>query len=118
MSAKGNPYDNAKAESCCKTVKREEVYLKEYTSFADAEANLACFIEDICNVERLHSALDYRPPSELSSKRSSNATAIRVGVIRVVHSIHKETRKGRETAITLDCPLAGYQNRSGPQGSP
>src|SRR5439155_5181367 len=37
MSAVGNPYDNAKAESFFKTLKQEEVYLKEYDSFADAE---------------------------------------------------------------------------------
>jgi putative transposase len=30
MSAKGNAYDNAKAESCFKTLKQEEVYLKQY----------------------------------------------------------------------------------------
>jgi putative transposase len=29
MSATGNPYDNAKAESFFKTLKREEVYLKD-----------------------------------------------------------------------------------------
>jgi len=34
MSAVGNPYDNAKAESFFKTLKQEEVYLKEYNSFA------------------------------------------------------------------------------------
>ena len=38
MSAAGNPYDNAKAESFFKTLKREEVYLKEYETFADAQA--------------------------------------------------------------------------------
>ncbi len=36
MSAVGNPYDNAKAESFFKTLKQEEVYLKEYDSFTDA----------------------------------------------------------------------------------
>lgn len=29
MEASGNPYDNAKAESFFKTLKREEVYLKQ-----------------------------------------------------------------------------------------
>jgi len=29
MSARGNPYENARAESFFKTRKREEVYLKE-----------------------------------------------------------------------------------------
>src|SRR5260370_38528547 len=40
MSSVSNPYDNAKAESFFKTLKQEEVYLKEYRSFEDAEANL------------------------------------------------------------------------------
>jgi transposase InsO family protein len=37
MSATGNPYENAKAESLFKTLKREEVYLNQYETFADAE---------------------------------------------------------------------------------
>ena len=35
MSDVNNPYDNAKAESFFKTLKQEEVYLKEYRSFED-----------------------------------------------------------------------------------
>jgi len=35
MSAKGNPYDNAFAESFFKTLKQEEVYLWEYETFSD-----------------------------------------------------------------------------------
>ena len=33
MAARGNPYENAKAESFFKTLKHEEVYLKEYRTF-------------------------------------------------------------------------------------
>lgn len=40
MSAVGNPYDNAKAESFFKTLKREEVYLNHDDSFADAAAKV------------------------------------------------------------------------------
>ena len=47
MSAAGNPYDNAKAESFFKTLKREEVYLNHYQTFAEAEANLDRFIGDV-----------------------------------------------------------------------
>ena len=47
MSSVRNPYDNAKAESFFKTFKQEEVYLKEYESFADAEANVEVFIEQV-----------------------------------------------------------------------
>ena len=67
MSAKGNPYDNAKAESFFKTLKREEVYLKEYRTFTEAEANIGQFIEDVYNQKRLHSSLGYLPPAEFEA---------------------------------------------------
>ena len=67
MSAVGNPYDNAKAESFFKTLKQEEVYLKEYHSFADAEQNLTTFIEQVYNEKRLHSSLGYLPPAEFEA---------------------------------------------------
>jgi transposase InsO family protein len=67
MSAKGNCYDNAKAESFFKTLKYEEVYLKHYRTFEDAEHNLQQFIEDVYNTKRLHSSLDYLPPSEFEA---------------------------------------------------
>lgn len=67
MSAVGNPYDNAKAESFFKTLKQEKVYLKEYNSFADAEQNLTTFIENMYNEKRLHSSLGYLPPAEFEA---------------------------------------------------
>jgi transposase InsO family protein len=67
MSSVGNPYENAKAESFFKTLKMEEVYLKEYESFADAEANLEQFIEQVYNTKRLHSSLGYLPPAEFEA---------------------------------------------------
>ncbi len=54
-------------EPCLKTLKQEEVYLKEYESFADAEANLAGFIEQVYNTKRLHSSLGYLPPAEFEA---------------------------------------------------
>jgi len=64
MSAKGNAYDNAKAESFFKTLKQEEVYLKQYQTFEEASANIGQFIDDVYNTKRLHSSLGYVPPSE------------------------------------------------------
>lgn len=64
MSAVGNPYNNAKAESFFKTLKREEVYLNDYQTVADAKANLGRFIGDVYNAKRLHSSLGYLPPIE------------------------------------------------------
>lgn len=67
MAARGNPYENAKAESFFRTLKREEVYLKDYRTFEDAERNLEPFIEAVYNTKRLHSSLGYRPPVEFEA---------------------------------------------------
>jgi transposase InsO family protein len=67
MAAVGNPYENAQAESFFKTLKREEVYLKDYRAFAEAEANLTNFIDAVYNTKRLHSSLGYRPPVEFEA---------------------------------------------------
>jgi putative transposase len=67
MSAKGNAYDNAKAESFFKTLKQEEVYLKQYQTFEDASANIGQFIDEVYNAKRLHSSRGYVPPSEFEA---------------------------------------------------
>jgi putative transposase len=64
MSRKGNPYDNAVAESFMKTLKTEEVYINEYTSVSEATRNIHQFIEIVYNSKRLHSSLGYLTPCE------------------------------------------------------
>ena len=64
MSRRGNPYDNAQAESFLKTLKYEEVYRTEYLDFADARRRIGQFIESVYNQKRLHSALGYLAPAE------------------------------------------------------
>ncbi len=64
MSRRGNPYDNAKAESFMKTLKMEEVYLYDYENLAEARSRIGYFLEDVYNQKRLHSALGYVPPAE------------------------------------------------------
>lgn len=67
MAAVGNPYENAKAESFFRTLKMEEVYLKDYQDFEEAYENIAEFIEEVYNQKRLHSSLGYLPPVEFET---------------------------------------------------
>jgi len=62
MSRKGNPYDNAIAESFMKTLKYEEVYREEYRDVEEAYASIERFLEQVYNAKRLHSALGFRSP--------------------------------------------------------
>jgi transposase InsO family protein len=77
MSRRGNPYDNAKTESFMRTLKSEEVELRQYRDLADAEASIGEFLEDVYNQRRLHSALGYLPPAEFEQLQPAPPTAPR-----------------------------------------
>jgi putative transposase len=64
MSRRGNPYDNAQAESFMKTLKYEEVYRSDYRDEREVRRGIRRFLEKVYNEKRLHSALGYLPPAE------------------------------------------------------
>jgi putative transposase len=64
MSRPANPYDNASCESFMKTLKREEVYANTYRDLDHLRINVAAFIEQYDNRDRLHSALGCHSPEE------------------------------------------------------
>jgi putative transposase len=64
MGRRGNPYDNAKAESFMKTLKIEGVYPMAFETFDDVVDHLPHFIEETYNKRRLHSSLGYLSPQQ------------------------------------------------------
>jgi len=72
MSRPGNPYDNAKAESFMKTLKAEEINGKAFIDLKDARRRIDCFIAEVYNKERLHSALGYQSPLEFETAFAQN----------------------------------------------
>jgi putative transposase len=62
MDGRGRALDNVFVERLWRSVKYEEVYLKDYAGFTDAARNLAVYFR-FYNRERLHQALGYRTPA-------------------------------------------------------
>lgn len=64
MDGRGRALDNIFTQRLWRTVKYEELYLKEYTSPREARASLATYLQ-FYNEQRLHQALDYQTPAEV-----------------------------------------------------
>lgn len=73
MSRPANPYDNAACERFMKTLKQEEIYCHVYRDLEHLRQNLASFLEQYYNRQRLHSALGYQSPEQF--ERSLAAAA-------------------------------------------
>jgi len=64
MDGKGRAFDNIFVERLWRSVKYEEVYLKDYEGVKDASRNLGSYWR-FYNEQRPHQALDYKTPSEV-----------------------------------------------------
>ena len=64
MDGRGRVFDNIFVERLWRTVKYEEVYLKDYQTVAEARLNLGRYFA-FYDLERPHQSLDYRTPAEV-----------------------------------------------------
>jgi putative transposase len=64
MDGRGRAHDNIFIERLWRTVKYEEIYLKEYRTVSALQASLGEYFT-FYNQERLHQTLDYRTPAEV-----------------------------------------------------
>jgi len=73
MDGKGRAFDNIFIERLWRSVKYEEVYLKEYNSVTDAVQNLRAYFR-FYNEDRRHQSLGYRTPHEVYTSMESLST--------------------------------------------
>jgi putative transposase len=64
MDGKGRAIDNIFTERLWRSLKYEEVYLKDYKSVAEARQGIQDYLK-FYNEERLHQSLSYRTPAEV-----------------------------------------------------
>jgi putative transposase len=64
MDGRGRALDNIFTERLWRTIKYEEVYLKQYESPRQARQELAVYLR-FYNEQRLHQALNYQTPAEM-----------------------------------------------------
>jgi putative transposase len=69
MDGRGRALDNVFIERLWRSVKYEEVYLKDYTDGWEAEASLSAYFH-FYNHERIHQSLGYRTPADVYAERS------------------------------------------------
>ena len=71
MDGRGRAIDNVFVERLWRSVKYEDVYLKDYVDGWQADASLAAYFR-FYNNERIHQALGYRTPWEIYRERGSS----------------------------------------------
>jgi len=72
---KGRALDNIFVERLWRSVKYEEVYLKDYAGVGQAVRSLGLYF-DFYNHRRVHQALDYQTPAEVYAKRGTGTLTL------------------------------------------
>ncbi len=74
MVGKGRATDNIYIERLWRSLKYEEIYLKDYTSVKDCKISIKKYF-DFYNKHRFHQSLEYQTPDEIYYQKKSNSNA-------------------------------------------
>jgi putative transposase len=100
MDGKGRAFDNIFSERLWRTVKVEEVYLRDYQTVTEARYYLGRYFE-FYNNERLHEALGYRTPAEVYGAAVGTPVALRAPSVPTA-SIQGDESTLESTVFCLD----------------
>ena len=78
LSRPGNPHDNAVIESFFSSMKREELYRREYTSEYAFRESVARYI-DFYNNKRPHSTMNHKTPAQVEQAYYAKHSVSRQG---------------------------------------
>jgi putative transposase len=90
MDGKGRVFDNIFIERLWRTVKVEEVYLRDYQTVAEARYYLGRYFE-LYNNRRLHQALGYRTPAEVYGVAVGTPVALRAPSVPTAVTVGDES---------------------------
>jgi putative transposase len=68
MSRAGKPTYNASCERLIRTLKYEEIYLREYADLEDVRRRIGHFLDAVYNAKGRHSMLGYLSPAEFERR--------------------------------------------------
>jgi hypothetical protein len=72
------PWENAGYALLMQTAKTGGEYRQACRDLAETRVSIECFIEEVCNLRQLHSALDCRPPAEFEQILENSQAGERV----------------------------------------
>ena len=90
MDGKGRVFDNIFVERLWRTVKVEEVYLRDYQTVAEARYGLGRYFE-FYNNRRFHQALGYRKPAEVYGVAVGTTVALRAPFVPTAVTVGGES---------------------------
>jgi len=100
MDGKGRVFDNIFSERLWRTVKVEEVYLRDYQTVTEARYYLGRYFE-FYNSQRLHEALGYRTPAEVYGAAVVTPVALRAPSVTTA-SIYGDNSTLKSLIFCLD----------------